>query len=1334
MVHMVHKSQAGTAALRLTVLSLQAKSVSAFLGELASGKLTSPGSVLHETLRWYQLGIHTLQGQVQTLQSAPSAQRLNELQRLLEQAQHESADLRKRLSAAEAQVRMQSYRISAAQNALAVYRSSNKKNILQTVRLGDRLCAFKQKTLDAKRGVRNRDKKVGLRTPVPSFQSILLGALKSHPEETMHTVQGGAEALSSTSPPWVLAALRKEHKKLWARYEEDLLRLTGWQAGRQGHGQGGAVCQAFGLFGDTKIDNKGCWDATSLITAILRSDSGRSAGGTMHLRKSFCRAAKVLNRNVLDVTRRVAIASISSGGTARQASAIVKAAGVKGCCRSSLDKVTKGLKKQVNDLMETAPTGTDGCGTNVFRSLEISLEMHMVHRSQVVMHALHSVYMVRRGVLILSAALVLALGTVHTSVVDDVNKHELALSHVRLAPTARSALAAAAQFNDRLWVHGGHWLSMPVAPVAGAPSGPTVESTLQHLCPQVPHFLVTTVVHAYALEQSQYMVLNQVEQLCAELLVFAATPAFQRLFDFVPASGGINYHSVFPEEQPQPEASDIAIEDALCSMTSTAAGLVSWPPSCTTMQGAIPEHVRAWAQSPIRSEPVSTSGIHLSANATFQRMLSSASCAVMRRLWDGAKTSRGGVKVDILQHNVALTYNAVQVPLFNKEQKEEYARRLSKSKVPRVTAVLSSTSANFRHDAPVVADGLSRLANVSQAQLPKRTMPKPPRNGFAKLMSAVSSMSPCAVSCCKETQKKVQEHVIDPHENDVKNAGSLHSSSTIAPGLHFHWTDVGLTAKAGGLSFHPSWITCFRGRERTLAGETPLLVIKCTRLLCTDMKGFWDYSAQGGKSDALHLRCAFCVDKHCMQEHESHKAMLSTLHVFPQETLREFAKRARMFLWDVLRFNWSLIRNDEAINPFTSEDFVSNTQLQIARQALDSHASNCSWWTQADALLRQPGGCEIFPDALKREVERSLSGLILDTREKSSPLGFYTSFSHVAASSNPAWRPPRCDQEDMQSQVMLMALVIVGKDSEPRMISVLRYLNVAMVAYPVCSLHARLRIVPALLKSAWKEAHGFPEAPGSHENSKRACDQVNAVIKKGNFEHQLTWGELQVTCTKTWEKKSGCPSPSGPATSWALENMVIMMEAAFRNCPPTKYALGQRFITLAKTLESLIDDLERVDWSPILGTEWSFIEEGDLAETWEGRRPLNGAQISDPILVRALHLSPSRVSRRILDKLDVHENSFVVCSDQGVERCMRPKVGAHDHDDWSRQHLPERFKQFCQQWMAVHDRTGRGCGWGMFYLHEFSHHLGARCEWVASLGFPGHGHVGQGVLEKCHQV
>jgi hypothetical protein len=83
---------------------------------------------------------------------------------------------------------------------------------------------------------------------------------------------------------------------------------------------------------------------------------------------------------------------------------------------------------------------------------------------------------------------------------------------------------------------------------------------------------------------------------------------------------------------------------------------------------------------------------------------------------------------------------------------------------------------------------------------------------------------------------------------------------------------------------------------------------------------------------------------------------------------------------------------------------------------------------------------------------------------------------------------------------------------------------------------------------------------------------------------------------------------------------------------------------------------------------------------------------------------------------------------------MRPKVGAHDHDDWSRQHLPERFKQFCQQWMAVHDRTGRGCGWGMFYLHEFSHHLGARCEWVASLGFPGHGHVGQGVLEKCHQV
>ena len=63
----MHKSQSECTALRL-----QAKSVSAFLGELASGKLTSPGSVLHETLRWYQLGIHTLQGQVQTLQSEQS--------------------------------------------------------------------------------------------------------------------------------------------------------------------------------------------------------------------------------------------------------------------------------------------------------------------------------------------------------------------------------------------------------------------------------------------------------------------------------------------------------------------------------------------------------------------------------------------------------------------------------------------------------------------------------------------------------------------------------------------------------------------------------------------------------------------------------------------------------------------------------------------------------------------------------------------------------------------------------------------------------------------------------------------------------------------------------------------------------------------------------------------------------------------------------------------------------------------------------------------------------------------------------------------------------------
>ena len=112
-------------ALRLTVLSLQAKSVSAFLGELANGKLLSPGSVLHETLRWYQLGIHTLQGQVHDLQTrnltaaeSARAQRVNEFQGLLDQAHRESADLRKRLSTAEAKLRTQACRFSAAEHAV----------------------------------------------------------------------------------------------------------------------------------------------------------------------------------------------------------------------------------------------------------------------------------------------------------------------------------------------------------------------------------------------------------------------------------------------------------------------------------------------------------------------------------------------------------------------------------------------------------------------------------------------------------------------------------------------------------------------------------------------------------------------------------------------------------------------------------------------------------------------------------------------------------------------------------------------------------------------------------------------------------------------------------------------------------------------------------------------------------------------------------------------------------------------------------------------------------------------------------------------------------------
>ena len=120
-------------------------------------------------------------------------------------------------SDASARARLTRARVSAAESAVTACKYSDMKSIQKTARLSERLSAAKQAAsaldtkCDTKHSVRNE--KAALRIPAPSFQSLLLGVLKLHPEETQETVQGEADQLNIRAPQWVLTAVRTEQRR-----------------------------------------------------------------------------------------------------------------------------------------------------------------------------------------------------------------------------------------------------------------------------------------------------------------------------------------------------------------------------------------------------------------------------------------------------------------------------------------------------------------------------------------------------------------------------------------------------------------------------------------------------------------------------------------------------------------------------------------------------------------------------------------------------------------------------------------------------------------------------------------------------------------------------------------------------------------------------------------------------------------------------------------------------------------------------------------------------------------------------------------------------------------
>ena len=449
----------------------------------------------------------------------------------------------------------------------------------------------------------------------------------------------------------------------------------------------------------------------------------------------------------------------------------------------------------------------------------------------------------------------------------------------------------------------------------------------------------------------------------------------------------------------------------------------------------------------------------------------------------------------------------------------------------------------------------------------------------------------------QETPELVDSNVLECH---LENLRLLHAWDSkvgtddttpphIAPGLHYHLTDSGSIALQAGHSLAAEMLTCFQGRDRTLAGETPFLVVPCTMMFRLDKKAQWSLLGEGGHSDALKMRCPYCVDDRCLKKGTQHESCMGAATFVPQETLGQFADNHNMYLWDVLMLNWSWARCDDLLREFETVDDCAVPLVSACRSSMDTFARTQDWWTDAEAL-KQPGRVATVPEDLLKRILDSFRDWVPDGRDRLHSAAWYDSqrlrpdlsSSHyqetVDGPKSPVHEPPA------------MALTVVGYVFDTRQLHRLQELGLPVLAVTSCMLHCKINIIKGILLSIW---HDVVWGSGHDEETVRrilkAINEITAEFGRGLFfgdRFEDAPGEHGV-------KVQGHPRPGGPACDWAMKNLTRIVEAAYPapvssgsaatvtgSAPVQQMAAKRdRMLRLAHSVETVMVDLNRCDWS-----------------------------------------------------------------------------------------------------------------------------------------------------------
>ena len=1146
------------------------------------------------------------------------------------------------------------------------------------------------------------------KSPVDSFAKIF-EQLKQRHEGGSFPDDCDADRYTVNTPKFVLNKLRSIHRFLWAAHVKQMMRILGWTVGRsQDKGFGGTVCVAFCLLAaqDPGLDH-GCWNPASLLTALCHSNSGRSIlQQALVASNSLKRAHKAaLQKGAKVAAFQVATAALGSGVPKRGRARILAALPHNPVTERKVADAMKELKTSVKNSAGVRPTGTDGAAALFFKALSLAFEI-MPFRNNVVMKGIHSSCLFRAGILRIAARLKTQSAPPNSEyIIDRSVQGEGHLTHVSLGERLRQKLLQWTGFSDKHWTDHGTSLFIHRSKVV---------MLLQEVLDSgsglpIPDYLLQEVVDMYCPHGAHHMLLKQVDRLFCEALILSQLPIFHDLTTTLNSADDYNYWEEDPYSDQSPTARDWKLLQILRNAKPESMGLPNWPPGCAST------HIPNWTSS----LPAFAAAEITAATTICNRLLSATPKCVVGVTWDAAKIANASLLFQNLQSAIHCCDPVLQQKLFNKQAAEKAARTRN-----------VSSDAGLQGDSSFV---LNRIAGGAQTYAEVRCP-------FAKYMCGQDHLMPLGAAVIDKENASVIETHIKVHHGDIKNCCSWLNDQPLGPGLHFHFTKSGQDALDKSDTLEACMVSSVIGRDLSAAGKCAVLKIPPVPHIETDMKGLWEWLRAGGWSDTDKLRCPWCTDKNAMHLRRSHKAVLSSMVVTPGETLQQFADRADMYLFDILIYNWSELRQDSAIDPFFEISDHQKEMVRKGRNKLTSLSTSIPCFSEVVTSRKSLHDGNEWPSELRRRVEEQMGSLVLDSRPCPNRL-VYVAHSRLAAMSNPEWKPVAGGWETLWPERPQLALLILGSDDGPRQLKLLKSLHLSPSVSPGCVLHCRLRMVPAFLKSL----HAVILTMPSKEIQKTAFEQVNKFTEEANFGKQLRMGFMDEV-DKTGEAKNGCPAPSGRACEWAARHLEEIATRALENWPLVQKAKKIRLVRLARYMTDVLDDLLRCDWTRRIGTTWVLVEDGTrnlnldpcgvMAECDDEDRILDSTLIANLQSSFNSSTGVAVVPRRFLKKLILGERSYaVIQGEEGSMIALRPCLELVDkHEEFMLIQMPQRLKHLGSLWMAFHDSFAvRDC-WNAFYLHEIIHHIGTRWNHMRGLGFSGLGVKSNSALERMHQV